>query len=201
MSMHKVFLAALGVLLMASSAQATVITGNINKTFATDWPVNGNIAFGNGTNGVIFGWNSSGGHEAQFVGSSDLESSDSNVAFATGVTNIFQIADASIFSFNAGYIGPYFDATLDPDGVGDFIVARNISTGHYGVLRINDIQFDDAGVDNFDVISLNGTWWFQTDGTGDFSSISSVPEPSAYMLFGVGLLVLLGYRVRHKAIK
>ncbi len=93
--------------------------------------------------------------------------------------------------------------SIGPNGVGDFIVARNISTGHYGVLRIDDIQdqsWNDGFVDHWQG-TLNGSWWFQTDGTGDFSSVSSVPEPSTYMLFGVGLLVLLGYRVRHKAIK
>jgi len=183
---------------MASSAQATVITGNKNNWgFYEDAPFLPSLYVGDGTNHVTFSWSLGVAPTGFFYGSSfhDDFLYESDVAFATGVTNVSQIADASIFSFTDGSIGP--------NGVGDFIVARNISTGHYGVLRIDDIQdqsWNDGFFDHREG-TLNGSWWFQTDGTGDFSSVSSVPEPSTYMLFGIGLLVLLGYRVRHKAIK
>lgn len=203
MNMHKVLFAVLGVLLMASSAQATVITGNINNWgYYADAPLLPWLSVGDGTNHVIFSWSLGVAPTGFFYGSSfhgDFPY-ESDVAFATGVTNIFQIADASIFSFTDGSIGP--------NGVGDFIVARNISTGHYGVIRIDNIQDTSWSIPDpsgGEIIyyegNLNGTWWFQTDGTGDFSSVSSVPEPSTYLLFGVGLLVLLGYRIRHKAVK
>jgi len=209
MNMHKVLLAVLGVLLMASSAQATVLTGKLHSSYPEYYPVLPTLLIGDIANHLGISWDFGGSHKGFFNGRNDGYEADSAIAFATGVTDISQIKDASIFHPLAwNYVGPLCDAVCDPDGVGDFIVLRSISTGHYGVLRIDDIQYSEwwTSYDEFGSLffrsgSLNGTWWFQTDGTGDFSSVSSVPEPSSYMLFGVGLLVFLGYRVRHKGIK
>ena len=203
MSKYKLFLAALGVFLMASSAQATVITGKTHLVSDNWGRPNDGVIIGDGTNHVSLSWFQAGPHTGNFELYWDFYGYKQNmmIAFAAGVTDISQITDASIFSFtNGATIGPYCDAVCDPDGVGDFIVAKNIFTGHYGVLRIDDIQFtEEFGFDPPAYYSnLYGTWWFQTDGTGDFSSVSSVPEPSTYMLFGIGLLVLLGYRIRQR---
>ena len=58
-------------------------------------------------------------------------------------------------------IGPVSDAGAN-GGIGQFVVLQSTS-GYYAVVRIDDVQDDDT---------LNATWWFQTDGTGDFSSFA-----------------------------
>ncbi|MHC4659503.1 MAG: PEP-CTERM sorting domain-containing protein [Planctomycetota bacterium] len=165
-----------------TSLQAEVIEGTIS-----DWHESPPtpLTIGDGTNHVSLYWSIMNVDRGWFYGSGNT--SDSDVAFATGVTDIFQIVDASIFSFTDGAIGPHYDADADPDGVGDFIAWRNIHTGHYGVLRIDDIYVPGGG-DLLDA-RLNGTWWFQTDGTGNF-----VPEPATLLLLGLGGLALLRKR-------
>lgn len=72
--------------------------------------------------------------------------SDSDVAFATDITDISQINDASIFSFGDNFNGSHCDAECDSDGVGEFLIWRNIHTGHYGALRIDDINVLDLNL-------------------------------------------------------
>lgn len=99
---------------------------------------------------------------------------DSDVAYAEGITDITQITDASIFTFNKQSVGPLCDAQADRDGPGDFVIWRNVDTSYYGALRIDDINSR----------GLTGTWWFQTDGTANF-----VPEPATILLLGLGGLL------------
>jgi hypothetical protein len=167
---------------MPDSVQATVISGTI-----TNWEGDGPAeTIGDGVHRVTLYWSINTYDKGWFYRGYDLyDSALSKVAFATGVTDISQISDASIFSFfDTQGIGPYCDADSDPDGTGDFIVWKNMTTGHYGVLRIDDIAVIDIHVP---LATLDGTWWFQTDGTGDFSS---VPEPSSFLLFFCGQAAL-----------
>ncbi len=60
--------------------------------------------------------------------------------------------------------------------MGDFVVWRSLDSGHFLVLRIDHIRVDDLAQS---IAFLDGTWWFQTDGTGNFV----VPEaPRAALL-------------------
>ncbi len=78
----------------------------------------------------------------------------------------------------------------------DFVMLRNENTGHYGMIRIDDItrgwarqfypQYQPTA-------TLNATWWCQTDGTKSFST---VPEPNslAPLLTSVGVICACRYK-------
>jgi len=98
------------------------------------------------------------------------------IAHAVGITDISQITDASQFSFvSSGSVGPVCDAECSPTGVGEFVIIRNQSSNFYGVLRVDEIN----------VVSIvpplegyvSGRWWFQTNGSADFSGDSGPPKP------------------------
>lgn len=85
-------------------------------------------------------------------------------AVATGITSINQITDASTI------------ATGGTPSVGDFIIVQG--DGYYGVFQMTSgsIAPDGTGGAQFN-------WWFQTDGTGNFSSAVSAPEPGTIGLY------------------
>lgn len=143
------------------AAHGELVTGTIE-----DWQESGPFqVIGDGSNSVTLWWSANTFDRGFFYGS--LFTGDSDVAYATGVSDISEIDDASVFAFTNNSIGPNCDADCSGTGVGEFIVWRNINTGHYGVLRIDDI------VGNLG--PLSGTWWFQTDGTGNFAPVTD-PE-------------------------
>ena len=170
-------------LLLPLASHATLLTGNISN-----WPESGPLqVIGDGTNSVSMFWSINTFDLGFFYGSGFT--GDSDVAHAVGVTDISQISDASLFNYVSGGIGPFCDADCDPAGVGEFMVWRNINSGHYGVLRVDNII---GGGFN---ATLDGTWWFQPDGTGNFSG--TVPEPATLTLFGLALAGL-GFSRRRK---
>lgn len=98
------------------------------------------------------------------------------IAYASGITDVTQITDASQFTFvSSGSVGPVCDASCSPTGVGEFVIVRNMTSNYYGVLRIDEIN----------VVSIepplegyaSGRWWFQTNGSADFSGDSGPPKP------------------------
>lgn len=142
--------------------------GSILKSDLFYWNETISLDIGDGVNKVSFVWFLPG----EFWGSAATGLTSSSVAIATGVKDISEIDDASIFQFTQDVAGPVCDAQCDPDGVGDFVIARNDKTGHYGVLQVKKIydreyEDEDGGIEIMH--ELDGTWWFQTDGTGDFS--------------------------------
>lgn len=171
-------------LLIISSVEAKVINGTINNVTHS---------------GTIIKFGSPDGESYPinglwWSGNIQFHDGDGLVAFAEGVTNITQITDASIFEFMD--ISGEFAKYGHQFGIGEFAVFKNHSN-QYGVLRIDDIHFMDPGNPEIPFNkAFNGTWWFQTDGTGNFAS--AVPEPKILQLFGVGILVLMFYRTRQK---
>ena len=160
------------------SANAVLISGTID-----DWPETGPLqVVGDGTNSVTMWWSINTNDRGFFYGSSFT--GDSDVAVAAGVNAIGDIVDASLLTYTSGAVGPNCDANCATNGVGDFLVWNNINTGYYGVLRIDNIV--GTGLE----ATLDATWWFQTDGTGNFSEIMHVPEPATLALFGIGLLAV-----------
>lgn len=194
MSIGKIYKFAVGSVVAASAifiskpSYGAVISGTIS-----DWIESGPVEIiGDGTNSVSLAWSINTFDKGFFYGE-DIDGY-SNVAFAAGVTDITQITDASIYTFTSGSIGPQCDADCNPNGIGDFIVWNNPDTGYYGVLRVDDIfVVDPSNPDISFNTALNGTWWFQTDGSGDFSS-RSVPEPSLilgiFAVSGIGSAIL-----------
>ncbi|MBS0496469.1 MAG: PEP-CTERM sorting domain-containing protein [Proteobacteria bacterium] len=205
----------LAIMLLISSAQAAVITGTIITWHDGEAPVLGSLRINYGDNHMFIPWTSNFSIEnplAYFYGSKSFTSlmfapNDylTDVAFATGVTDISQITDASIFSFTDSYMSgsPYFfsgDYNAVSSKSGDFIVMKNIFTGNYAALRIDSLVSNNSYSDGLYLRSiLTGTWWLQTDGTGNFSfAASPVPEPSMFMLLSIGMLALPGYHIYRK---
>lgn len=141
-------------LLLTRPASADVITGVVSDWVEASAP----REFGDGANHITIWWSINVYGAAGWFYGSDY-GFDTDVALADSIADITEISDAGAFSFQTFYVGPARDAEND-GGVGDFLVFRNINTGHYGVLRLDNIDND----------KLNGTWWFQTDGSGDFSA-------------------------------
>lgn len=177
--MKKLALILLAILPVA--ANADIITGTIN-----DWPEAGPVeTIGDGFNSVSMFWSINTQDRGFFYGSGFT--GDSDVTIAAGVTDVTEIVDASIYAYTSSFVGPVCDADCDAFGVGTFLIWNNIGTGFYGVLRVDDI-FVPGGNDFFNA-TLDATWWFQTDGTGDFSSfVAPVPEPGTLALLGIGVL-------------
>lgn len=164
----------------ASSAQVsdTVISGTIE-----DWPEGGPenlMTIGDGLNHVTMDWSVAiPSSQGWFYGSGAMI--DSDVAHAPGISSISQLTNAESLNFTNDSIGPYCDTSCASNTVGDFIVWRNIHTGFYGALRIDDIYPGPLPL-------LRGTWWFQSNGSDNFSNI---PEPSSIFLAAMAIMGLL----------
>ena len=149
--------------------RAQVLTGGI-----VDYPGSASapyLSFGDGTQSVKLWWSINTTNKGWFYGSGSTGTTD--IALATGVSNVSQITDASSYSFVTGSIGPLFDADAN-GGVGQFLVLKNRSSNYYGVVRIDDIH---SWPNLPDFAALNATWWFQSNGTAAFSAI---PEPFSF---------------------
>ncbi len=105
---------------------------------------------------------------------------------ASPATNINQLTDASTLSYGSEHIA-LWDKDTSPDGFGDFAVYHNTSTDHYGVFQ---------HLDNYALIEtpwevmqqFNATWWYQTNGSDDFSQAPKY-FPMYYNIFVDEILV------------
>lgn len=118
-----------------------------------------------GTNTVQFDWSVAGpGHSGYLYATFTTD-----VALATGVTNIDQVTNASQFAFQTSAfdsIGPITDG--DSDGIGQFTILRNRTSQNYAVVRWDDV-LDSA---------INATWWFQKKTGATNFSCGTMPTNS-----------------------
>lgn len=161
-----------------AAARSEVISGVIDE-----WPESeADLFLGDGVNSVRISWSLQYYNTGFFYGRGDFRGS-SEVVVLPDITDVSEITDASAFtyvSYPPSGVGPLCDAECDPDGVGDFVAFHSLDNGHFLVLRIDDIRVDDLAQS---IAFLDGTWWFQTDGTGDFV----VPEAPRAALLAVAL--------------
>ncbi|MDX9912867.1 MAG: hypothetical protein RBS39_13670 [Phycisphaerales bacterium] len=155
----------------------------INPAFGTWFPWESSLYFiGSMLDGGIDGWH------------------DTDVALVPGITDISLITDASAYSYTNGYIPDQVLATdytptsaPPPDwisGTSGLVLLRNTSTGHYGAVIFRDSwDFENstfsASYGAFSAM-VELDWYFQTDGSGDFSSVPAPTSAALPLAFLVG---------------
>ena len=127
------------------------------------------------TSGIQASWSVAGSNSGWFYGFNDLTS----VAVVAGET--IDSVNAATYSYQQWYDGPVYE--------GDLVLFNNASTGYYAALYIDDIYGSLGEFGGAYATYLDGTWYFQSDGTGVFST-SAVPIPGTFLLFGTGLVGL-----------
>lgn len=163
-------------ILLGTLAASTTANSQITEGTISNWAESGPVLeIGDGTNSVNIWWSFDGIGKGYFYGS--LFTGTSDVADARTITDYTQVTDASIFTFLNTNTTTLCDADCDPDGVGDFVIYRNNSSGHFAILRIDDIVNTDT---------LNATWWFQSNGSGDFSGSVDPVDQLMDDVVGVG---------------
>lgn len=80
------------------------------------------------------------------------------------------------------------DATTNPSGIGGFVVHYNAEHGYYGVLRLDDVYDRQENPECTVLGKVDYTWWFQTNGSDDFSSAYNY-FPKSYNIYLDGELV------------
>ncbi|MGH7242874.1 MAG: hypothetical protein ACREJD_05595 [Phycisphaerales bacterium] len=184
----------------ASPLHAAIVTGTIEERVA---PMNGYFirTIGDGVNNVQiflnFGYynptNRALGFNARYSGFSQESPGDewtnTDIAFVPNVLDPSQLGDVSQLTFTSFALDEYVMAAAwsaahpNPAVPTGLVVHRNVDTGHYAVVRLNDMWgFQNQAVQGS---MANLTWWFQTDGTANFSS---VPGPAGITTFAFASL-------------
>jgi len=146
--------------LSSQTARGDVLTGKVTGLNDSTRYVFGEQPF---VTDVTLDWWGTGSDEATVYGipgNTEVTSVD--------VTRVNHITGP--LSFTEGTVGPLYDfnSAKNDDRIGDFAVLHNVNTGHYGAVRVDDVYPGKAEM------LLDFTWWFQTDGTLNFSEA----EPS-----------------------
>jgi len=179
----------LAIFFSSQNVYGTLITGTISN-----WSAETRIEFGDGAScNVTALWHVNTWDYGHFQGAWSLitAGSHSAAAVALGITDITQITDASLYTYQEAPT-QYQLGDADATGVAPFVLYHVLPCDSYGVLRIDDIV-----VTNMQTAEgyVNATWYFLDDGSVDFSA---VPEPSVMLLLGSGLLGLAGIRRKFK---
>jgi hypothetical protein len=157
-----------------SSAYAILLTGQIKGI-----PESSKYTWGDGSNNLTADWSTHAPRgDGWFYGTANTgQTVDFYVA--KDLTDPTTISNASVFTYSTGH------------GIaeeGDTVFFRG-TNGYYGAWRIDEIYA--TSETHMPWSYLNGQWYFQSDGTGNFSS---VPIPGTVLLLGSGLLSLVGLK-------
>ena len=101
--------------------------------------------------------------------------------YDAGKISLASVADASGFTYSTSVI--HFTE-------GDTIFFRGVG-GFYAAWHVTDVYPANNPPGVLPYAYLNGTAYFQSDGSGNFTS---VPEPSTWEMLGVGTIALVGIR-------
>jgi len=161
-----------GLCVMSVPVHASLWTGPVQ-----DLPESSGLySWGDGKNNLHQEWsvhNLAGG-DAWFYGSS-YSWSNVDVYVYEGLSEPSVITDATAFHYTNAVVLA---------GEGDTVFFRS-ANGYYGAWRIEDIC---SAAGDFPGMHLEGLWYFQDDGTGNFAIHS--PIPGTLWLLGLGLLGL-----------
>jgi hypothetical protein len=162
----------------ASTASASIITAQI-----TGWEESSLLSFGDGLNDLSIVWSTAhdSGGDGWFCGTA-CPDVNANAYRYPNFSDPTSIANAAGFPYAAGSFYGY---------EGDTIFYKSLA-GYYGALVITHIYPNPAYPDPNRWVPhtlLDGRWYFQTDGSADFTDVtSSVPDPgSSLLLLGMGL--------------
>ncbi len=129
---------------------------DVKTGFIDDWFESGHtFAFDNyvsNTTDIVAWWSLASSNSGWFYG----YNASTKVAIARGVTDITQVTDASVYAYEDWSVGP-----VRP---GEFVLFYNTQTRYYAAFKVDRIYQTGA------LISI--TWYFQADGSADFSSFS-----------------------------
>lgn len=133
------------------------------------------FTWGDGIHELTETWSVQNPSSSGFVYGSSYQF-DAPDVYDAGHINLASVADASVFSYSTDYVS--FTE-------GDTIFFRGVD-GFYGAWYVADVYPANNAPGGAEAY-LNGTAYFQSDGSGNFTS---VPEPSNLLLLlaGLGLL-------------
>jgi hypothetical protein len=169
-------------LLLASTAYAGPITGTVS-----DWPESSTFSFGDGTHDISIFWSTRhmAGGDGWFYGTGSGDSTADFYIYRS-FTDPTSVSDASLFTYSR---------FPDWAAVGDTVFFQSLA-GYYGALVLEEIYPNPAGA-VFPYTFLNGTWYFQPDGSGDFTGGEPTPDlASSLLLLGMGIAGLRAFGKR-----
>jgi len=163
---------ALLLLVLPVAAKATVLSGPIVHLAQYQYP----------TGTVEVDWTGYNDTGAWFYGSVFHSATTTADVYNAGVLNPLTVEDASVFPYSTDY-------ALVHEGETVFIRGQN----GYAAWVIEDVGPLYTYPEPWTPYIEQGTWYYQNDGSGNFSS--AVPEPSSALLFSMSL-ALCAWMVR-----
>ncbi|MCF7794376.1 MAG: T9SS type A sorting domain-containing protein [Candidatus Cloacimonetes bacterium] len=168
-----------GILSWQNPDQGDIIGGSIMNLVApmmwpTYWPVADQPAtLGDSTNFVnlmwsLASWNHSQAEDRECIWIDNANLCAPTLYASTDATNITQLNNALSLNYSEDSVYLY-DGDTSLDGYGDFVALFNSDSGYYGVFQLLDVDAFIEEFNGFSALNFHASWWFQTNGSDDFS--------------------------------